>query len=97
MVLQHSIFYGISSHSIHGNWQDILTYHLDNSGNGFKLNLNWNSAQPQLIDASVLMNLDLIELLGKKFAKEDIKKVKEELLNYQVNLIESHERYLMKK
>ncbi len=93
----YSIFYGISSHSIHGNWQDILTYHLTNSENGFKLNLKWNGPQPQLIDASVLMNLDLIELLAEKFADEDIKKVKEQLLSYQVSLIESHEEYLKKK
>lgn len=93
----YSIFYGISSHSIHGNWQDILTYQLTNSENGFKLNLKWNGPQPQLIDASVLMNLDLIELLAEKFADEDIKRVKEELLNYQVDLIESHEEYLKKQ
>lgn len=93
----YSIFYGISSHSIHGNWQDILTYHLTNSENGFKLNLKWNAAQPQLIDASVLMNLDLIEVLSEKFADEDIKELKEELLNYQIGLIESHEEYLKKK
>ncbi|MEO1419309.1 MAG: hypothetical protein AAFW00_28910, partial [Bacteroidota bacterium] len=83
--------------SIHGNWQDILTYHLTNSENGFKLNLKWNAAQPQLIDASVLMNLDLIEVLSEKFADEDIKELKEELLNYQIGLIESHEEYLKKK
>jgi hypothetical protein len=93
----YSIFYGISSHSIHGNWQDILTYHLTNSGNGFKLNLKWNDAQPQLIDATVLMNLDLIELLTDKFANSEIKKIKNELLDYQIGLIESHEKYLKKK
>lgn len=93
----YSIFYGISSHSIHGNWQDILTYHLTNSGNGFKLNLKWNGAQPQLIDATVLMNLDLIELLTDKFGNSEVKKVKNELFDYQIDLIESHEKYLNKK
>jgi hypothetical protein len=41
--------------------------------------------------------LDLIELLAEKFADEDTKKVKEKLLNYQADLIESHEEYLKKK
>jgi len=88
------IFYGISSHSVHGNWQDVLTYHLTNSGNGFKLNLEWTQPQPQMIDAFVSMNLDLVEALAEKFANREIKKIKEELLNYKMNLVESHEEYL---
>lgn len=92
----YSIFYGMGSHSIHGNWQDILTYHLKGSDDGFILNLNWNGPQPQLVDATVLMNLDLVESLAKKFKKPEIIKIKEELIDYQIDLIEAHEKYLRK-
>lgn len=92
----YSIFYGIGSHSIHGNWQDILTYHLKGSDDGFILNLNWNGPQPQLVDATVLMNLDLVESLAEEFKKPEIIKIKEELIDYQVDLVEAHENYLRK-
>jgi hypothetical protein len=92
----YSIFYGIGSHSIHGNWQDILTYHLKSSDDGFILNLNWNGSQPQLIDATVLMNLDLVESVAEELKKTEIIKIKEELIDYQIDLIEAHEKYLRK-
>lgn len=90
----YSIFYGISSHSIHGNWQDILTYHLTTTENGFKLKLHWNNSQPQLIDAAVLINLDLIGTITDKTSNSEVEKVKEELLMYQLNLIDYHESFL---
>jgi hypothetical protein len=93
----YSVFYGIGSHSIHGNWQDILTYHLKSSDDGFILNLQWNGPQPQLIDATVLMNLDLVESLAEEFKKPEIIEIKEELIDYQIDLIEAHEKYLKKE
>jgi len=39
----YDVYYGISSHSIHGNWQDILTNNLERFGENFKLHINWQN------------------------------------------------------
>jgi len=93
----YSIFYGLSSHSIHGNWQDIYTYHLKNTEGGFKLKFEWNDSQPQIIEATVLMNLDLLELLEQTFPNQKLKAKIKELFTYQASLIKSHENYLKNK
>ena len=37
------------SHSVHGNWQDLLEYHLDVDDDGYTGNLRWHQPRPQLL------------------------------------------------
>jgi hypothetical protein len=37
------------SHSVHGNWQDLLEYHLDVEEDGYISNLQWHRPRPQLL------------------------------------------------
>ncbi len=41
--------YGILSHSVHGNWQDLIYYNLIPKGNGYKLNFKWKEPRSQAI------------------------------------------------
>jgi hypothetical protein len=66
--LFYSVFYGIGSHAVHGNWQDILSNHLDKHEDGFKLHLEWRRSRPQIIDGPVLFNLDVMN----KFVKAEL-------------------------
>ncbi len=93
----YKVFYGISSHSIHGNWQDILTNNLSKEEEGFKVNLEWNRPRPQIIDGAIIFNL----ILTKTFVeKEDIENKeafleKVDLLSqYSEELQLCHEKYL---
>lgn len=95
----YKIFYGLGSHSIHGNWQDILMNNLTKENDKFKLNLEWNKPRPQIMDGAIGMNL----LLTKSFVeKENLKESKaylektELLMNYQSDLLYEHEKYLKK-
>jgi hypothetical protein len=95
----YKIFYGLGSHSIHGNWQDILMNNLTRENDGFKINLEWNRPRPQIMDGAIGMNL----LLTKSFVeKENLKESKyylektELLMNYQSDLLNEHEKYLKK-
>lgn len=98
----YTMFYGIGSHSIHGNWQDILFNNLKKSGDGFLLNFEWQRPRPQIIDGAITLNLDLLNIFCDKELKDNrrnkIMKAKYNLLNeYHWVLIEKHEKWLSKK
>lgn len=95
----YNIFYGISSHSIHGNWQDILSNNLIKLENGYKLDLNWQHPKPQLIDPTIFFNLDTVEVfLEKELANHEyniqVKKAVNKLQNYLALLLQKHEQWL---
>lgn len=97
----YSVFYGISSHSIHGNWQDILLNNLKKIEDGFELNLHWNRPRPQIIDGPIILNLDIVkvfcecELTDDTTAKTILEKC-EILNNYLSILSQYHERWMLK-
>lgn len=97
----YSVYYGISSHSVHGNWQDILSHNLNKEKDGFTLNLDWKSSKPQSIDGPIGLNLDVLKIFNDKelsnYIPHDI--LKESLKNltkYHGCLIESHEQWISK-
>lgn len=60
------IIYGNSSHSVHGNWQDLLFFHLTKSGDGFMPKSEWTTPTIQLLAPVTLMSCDLL----KNFSEE---------------------------
>ena len=62
------IIYGNSSHSVHGNWQDLLFFHLTKSGDGFQPKSEWTTPNIQLLAPMTLMSCDLL----RNFAEEVI-------------------------
>lgn len=97
----YSVFYGISSHSIHGNWQDILLNNLKKLEDGFELNLQWNEPRPQIIDGAIIFNLDIVKIFCERELQNDttasliIEKCKT-LNNYHLDLIQNHEKWMSK-
>lgn len=97
----YSVFYGISSHSIHGNWQDILFNNLKKLEDGFELNLQWNRPRPQIIDGAIILNLDIVKIFCERELKNDttadliIEKCKI-LYDYHSNLTQNHEKWMLK-
>jgi hypothetical protein len=92
----YSVYYGTTSHSIHGNWQDILIHNLEKSGNQFKLNMDWNTPKPQMLEGPIFFNLDLLKIFTQKELPEYphsniIESNYETLLKYQYSLNENHE------
>jgi|TARA_B110000091_G_scaffold39568_1_gene42702 hypothetical protein len=95
----YKIFYGISSHSVHGNWQDILSNNLTRENDGFKVNLEWNRPRPQIMDGAIGMNLLLTKSFVEKEKLKDLESYLEKtelLMNYQSDLLNQHEKYLKK-
>lgn len=97
----YSVFYGISSHSIHGNWQDILLNNLKKLEDGFELNLQWNRPRPQIIDGPIILNLDIVKTFCERELQNDttasliLEKCK--ILNeYHRYLTQNHEKWMLK-
>lgn len=57
----YKVFYGMSSHSVHGNWQDVLSNNLNRFEDKFKVQMEWNKPQPQLIDFAIFQNFDILK------------------------------------
>ena len=41
--------FGLPSHSVHGNWADLITHHLKYEDGSFSPNTKWNLPRPQLL------------------------------------------------
>lgn len=97
----YNVYYGISSHSVHGNWQDILFNHLIRFDDGFKLKLNWSNPVSQVIEAPIALNLDILkifcekELTGIKYGNIILAKCIE-LTEYLKLLMEYHDKFINK-
>jgi len=95
----YSSFYGIASHSIHGNWQDILTNNLTEDEGKFKINLEWNRPRPQIMESTIIMNLIVTKLfIEKEGLPEKVKYLKKikVLAEYKKDITEAHESFLNK-
>jgi Family of unknown function (DUF5677) len=57
----YNVFYGNSSHSIHGNWQDLLSNNLKKIEDGFELNIKWNKPRPQIMDGVISLNIEIVK------------------------------------
>jgi hypothetical protein len=95
----YNIYYGLGSHSVHGNWQDILMNNLKRYEDGFKLNMEWNQPKPQILDGPIALNLKLTKTFveNQKLEYEDLFIEKINILEkYQSDLINAHEIFLSK-
>jgi hypothetical protein len=97
----YNIFYGMSSHSIHGNWQEIFSNNLNKEDGYFTINLEWNTPRPQIIEGTNILNLDLIKVLSQHLIdktqnQEKITAIIKNWSNYQSDLIKYHEIFLNK-
>lgn len=67
--------FGGPSHTVHGNWQDLLEYHLEELDAGFGPELEWHNPRPQLLFAIGIATVDMLKNYLVHFAKEDAGKI----------------------
>ena len=53
--------FGLPSHVVHGNWQDLLMYHIDCDGEGFSPRDGWAAPQPEIVLAATLLSCNACE------------------------------------
>jgi len=53
--------FGGGSHTVHGNWQDLVEYHLEDvNENAFRADFKWHAPRPQLLDAITLHTAEAV-------------------------------------
>ena len=91
----YDIFYGIASHSVHGNWQDFLFNHLKRKEDQFLLNLKYIRPRPQILDGPIILNLSVTEIFTKteldNELRDSIIDKCDLLLKYHEKLVTRHE------
>lgn len=48
----------IASHAVHGNWQDLISHHLEKGDDGFVPETRWTRSRPQYLFVSALLSLN---------------------------------------
>ena len=94
---------GGPSHSVHGNWQELLEYNIEFNEDGFVPSLDWHTPRPQLGNAicyqAIIVTieyLNYLKYLSPQKIEEVIEKLEELLTRVQL-LDELHERFLIAK
>lgn len=90
--------FGGGSHNVHGNWMDLVEYHLQEKDHGFGPQLEWQYPRPQ--NLYVIASLSVVTI-GKYFryvGGEELAKLVEAKLNYLEERIKqtdaAHEKYV---
>ena len=91
--------FGGGSHSIHGNWQDLLEYHLEKiDDHSYRPKMGWRAPRPQLLEALVTLTsealLDYLRFLSLPDEHEMFKRL-HDLGQRTHQLSELHEKFLV--
>lgn len=95
----HLGLFGLSSHSVHGNWQDLLNYHLSYKDKNFFSNCNWNIPRPQYLLAIGLISTEILKsylnhTMKACVEKENIERIIADIGN-RMKIVDSlHEKFL---
>jgi len=85
------------SHSVHGNWQDLIEYHLVSKENGFFPQLEWRHPRPQLLGTIIILGLETLMIyLEHAFeeASHHIDPNLEDLLERAYTFNRGHENFI---
>lgn len=89
--------FGGPSHAVHGNWQDLLEYHLDEHENGFQPEFEWHRPRPQPLFAIALLTLTVLDEYLVHLVGDEAKPVVEDFEELRQRLVvanQTHEEFL---
>jgi hypothetical protein len=98
----YSFIYGAGSHAIHGNWQDLFSFHLEKGENGYFPKPEWTTPQIQILTTATLLSCDLLKEYCKTFfsgdeEREELFRIIDDISKRCEILTELHEKHLSEK
>jgi hypothetical protein len=92
------LIYGLASHAVHGNWQDLINYHLEKEGDGFLPDTDWTMPTLQIIHATTVLSCDLLhnyatEVLPDSESKTNLIANIEDIMSRAFKLDGQHELF----
>lgn len=92
---------GFPSHSVHGNWQDLIDFHLQYENGDFNPNFEWNNPRPQIITPICRLSAEVDRIyLNKIIEDKELKmKISDRIDDYieRIFLVDQlHEKFIQK-
>jgi hypothetical protein len=99
---EYFAMFSLPSHFVHGNWQDLITYHLDYENGEFSPRTDWKCPRPQFLLATSLLSsetnkLYLNEIITECSEKEEISKLLDDIIIRVRVADELHEKFLQSR
>ena len=93
--------FSLPSHAVHGNWQDLITYHLEYENGEFSPKTQWGYPRPQPLFVAALLSAEINRLYLDKIIpectdKEQISKQLDDIILRIRVADEMHEQFLQK-
>src|SRR5215218_9528350 len=93
---------GLPSHAVHGNWQDLITHHLEYENGEFSTKTEWTKYRPQGLFAVALLSASVDLLYAKKVLPRyhestEVEKLLDDLIIRINGANELHEQFLQKE
>lgn len=93
--------FGLPSHAVHGNWQDLITYHLEYENSEFSPKTQWSHPRPHPLFAVALLSAEVNSLYLDKIIpgcseKKQINKLLDDIILRISVVDELHEKFLQK-
>lgn len=93
--------FSLPSHAVHGNWQDLITYHLEHEKGEFSPKLHWGNPRPQPLFAVSFLSAKVNkkysnEIIPDCSDKDKINKILDDIIVRISVADELHEQFLQK-
>jgi hypothetical protein len=94
--------FSLPSHAVHGNWQDLITYHLDYENGEFAPKTEWGYPRPQPLFAAAFLSAEINELyldeiLPECSDKNKINEILDDIIIRVRKADELHEQFMERK
>ena len=96
------ISFALPSHAVHGNWEDILRNHIEETPTGFKPDRSWTNPRPQHLLVLNIMALEvnndyIIDLLPESDDRTIVLNRIADLDDRSRNLLNLYEQFIQRK
>ena len=93
--------FSLPSHAVHGNWQDLITYHLEHENGEFSPKTRWGYPKPQPLFVAGLLSAEtnilyLDEIIPECPDKKQMSKLLDDIILRIRTADELHEQFLQK-
>lgn len=99
MESMYLVFMGLASHSVHGNWQDLIDHHLYFQDGQFSPKIKWSVARPEAILSVSILSIEANKWYLEKVIEESsdnkrLKELNDDVLVRTRVLDELHEQFI---
>jgi len=95
------VMFSLPSHAVHGNWQDLITYHLEYENGEFSPKTEWGYPRPQPLFAAAFLSAEinkiyLDEIIPDCPDKKQMNSILDDIIKRIHKADELHEQFLQK-